>query len=342
MTAPFLIYGLPRSRTFWLSKLLSYRDWHCGHDEIRHMRSLEDVRAWFSQPCTGTVETAAAPFWRLVPDGVRQVVVRRSVADVVASAVQQGFAPEVERLIRRLDAKLDQIERRVPGVLSVSYDDLATAEGCKRVWSHCLPYPWDSGWWAAIAGLNMQASIAEHVRYAVAYGPQIERATAAAKAAMVAKLGRRRRGLEGFTFQQEPWATFYRDGRALFDSHTAVTGRGKHSMANLPMLRMMNQTGALEITTARSNGRLFGYVMSVVAPSMDDADKITAMHATTYASPDVPGLGIRLVRAANEALRARGVSEVMYRVGEEQPKHGALYRRLGAVPDGKVYRLGLH
>ena len=66
MTPPFVVYALPRSRTFWLSRFLCYAEWNCGHDEIRHARSLDDVRAWFSQSYTGTVETAAAPWWRLI------------------------------------------------------------------------------------------------------------------------------------------------------------------------------------------------------------------------------------------------------------------------------------
>ena len=43
--------------------------------------------------------------------------------------------------MHRLDRKLEQIERRVPGVLSVSYADLATEAGCRAVWQHCLPLP---------------------------------------------------------------------------------------------------------------------------------------------------------------------------------------------------------
>ena len=51
--------------------------------------SMTAMRAWLGQPCTGTVETAAAPFWRLLtalrPDARIVVKLRRPVPDVVAS-----------------------------------------------------------------------------------------------------------------------------------------------------------------------------------------------------------------------------------------------------------------
>src|SRR5215472_6751131 len=85
---------MPRSRSKWLSQFLGYGEWQCGHDELRHCRSLDDVRSWLSQPCTGTVETAAAPFWRLLramAPGVRIVTVHRPVAAVAASLRRGGM-----------------------------------------------------------------------------------------------------------------------------------------------------------------------------------------------------------------------------------------------------------
>ena len=47
---PFVVLSLPRSRSYWLSRYLSYGGWHCGHEEIRHARTLSDVRAWLARP----------------------------------------------------------------------------------------------------------------------------------------------------------------------------------------------------------------------------------------------------------------------------------------------------
>ena len=56
---PFVVFALPRSRSAWLARFLTWGDWMCGHDELRHCRSLDDVRAWLAMPCAAWV---AAPW----------------------------------------------------------------------------------------------------------------------------------------------------------------------------------------------------------------------------------------------------------------------------------------
>ena len=63
---PFVIFALPRSRTFWLSKFLTAGGWVCEHDEARHVRGMDDVRSALGREFTGYVETGAAPFWPLI------------------------------------------------------------------------------------------------------------------------------------------------------------------------------------------------------------------------------------------------------------------------------------
>ena len=29
----FIVFAMPRSRSYWLSRFLSYEGWHCGHEE---------------------------------------------------------------------------------------------------------------------------------------------------------------------------------------------------------------------------------------------------------------------------------------------------------------------
>jgi hypothetical protein len=344
--APFIVYALPRSRTFWLARFLTYGDWHCGHDEARHVRSLADVASWFSMPCTGTVETAAAPYWRLVPDHCKAVTIRRPVDDVVASLRRWGLQSDVDRFardMRRLDHKLDQIEKRVPGVLRVTFEELATEAGCRAVFEHCLPHKHDTGWWRGWAPVNLQANLPAILRYAQAFGPQVERANAAAKVAMLAAIAKRRSpDMAGITFKQEIWETFLRDGEHLLEAITPVAGVGtNYKSRNLSLFKMMSQVGSLMITTARCNGRMFGYVLTATGPSLDAPDAMVGMHLSTFASPEFPGLGLKLVKAANDALRERGVSEVIYRVGNDQAKLNAFYRRLGAAHQGHEYSLRL-
>jgi len=180
---PFVILALPRSRTAWLAYWLTYGGWLCGHEQLRYCRSMEDVRSWLAMPKTGTVETAAAPFWRLIPADVRIVTVRRPKVEVVRSTIALGYnARAAEEMIGRLDRKLDQVEAR-RSVVRVEFDELRTAEGAKRLWEAVLPLPFDECWYHALAALNVQYSAELMTRYVIAHEKQLMEFRAEAKLA---------------------------------------------------------------------------------------------------------------------------------------------------------------
>lgn len=345
---PFVILSLPRSRSRWLASFLSYGDWQCGHDEIRHCRSLDDVKSWLAQPCTGTVETAGAPFWRLLlqyqPD-VRVVTIRRPVDDVLHSLEATGvaFDDTLAPLMRRLDHKLDQVEKRVPGVRSFAFADLKRETACADLFEHCLPYAHDSDWWRRIDALNLQVNLGHVARYMQAHRPQVDKLTKQAKQRMLSGL-QRSPDIEGVTFQEETMAS-YDEAIPLFREHAVVTDRSPDAylFVNVPLLRQLERAGALQIISARSNGRLFGYLMTVVGPSLETEDKTVAVHTAFFASPLIRNLGMKLQNAAAETLRERGVSEVQMRAGVlgAGPRLGAFYRRMGAEDFGQLYRLSL-
>lgn len=315
------------------------------------MRGVDDIKAWLSMERAGTAETAAAPFWRTlrrIAPQTRVVVVRRPMGEVIGSLMRLGIAFDMavlEPVLIRLDAKLDQIAARWPGALSVQYEDLTQEATCAAVFEHCLPFKHDPAWWRMLAPLNLQINMPALVRYAAAYAPQIEKLTAQLKQQTIAGMGRTK-DIDGVTFQQEPFETFYHDARACFEEHLVQTGQAPddHTRKNLPLLRALDGIGALQIITARSrNGLMHGYLMSIVSPSLDSPDIIEGTHTIFFASPDVRGLGLKLQREALSALRARGVNEVVMRVGVRGsgPRLGSLYRRLGAEPFGQIYRLKL-
>lgn len=351
---PFIVYALPRSRTAWLARFLTYGDWVCGHDELRHCRTLDDVKSWLAQPSTGTVETTAAPFWRLVqrlaPD-IRTIVIRRPVGEVVESLLRAGAAHDrdsVTRAMAALDRKLEQIERRVSGTLSVSYEDLAREELCAEIFTRCLPYPHNHGWWQAVSAVNIQVSMPALVRYCRAYLPQLQKLAKVAKQKELAALRSRpvALGAASMSFQQESFDTVYRDGKELFANHLVAVGEAPdaYDTKNVPLMRLLEKNGNLVFTTARCNGRLFGYLMAIMGPSLEEDGKISALHTLFYASPDVPGLGLRLQRASIEALSRRGVGEVLLKTfdrGLGGDRIEALYQRLGADRMGHLYRLEL-
>ena len=351
MTAPFVIFALPRSRTAWLSRFLSHQDWHCGHDELRHMRQLEDVRSWLSQPQTGAVETAGAPYWRLAlemrPD-LRVVTVRRDPEEVAESIVRCGLSSDIDqavRAMRRLDHKLGQIERRT-GARSYRFEDLAREDTCADLFEHLLPYTHDSARWRVLDAENVQINVPALKRYVAAHRTQIERLGAIARQKSLALLASGRAHIaQGLTIGFEPLADLLRDGAALMREHMAEVGESPDNLGckNFGLLLAHDEAGALQVTVARSNGRVFGYLVTCIGESLEAPGRIWACHTAFHASPDYPGLGLKLQRRAAEGLRDRGVYEVVMRAGVRGAgeRVSALYRRIGAEPFGDYYRLQL-
>lgn len=168
MAEPFIVYGLPRSRTAWLAAFLTYRDWRCGHEEAVNMRSMADVRGFFAQPRTGAVETGAAQGWWLIRHhvpNIRMAVIRRPVAQVVESMMAVDVAgvatydeEKLWRIMRYGERMLAQISAQ-PGVLTVEFDELAEVQGCAALFEHCLPYPFDAAWWHDMRDQDIQVDV---------------------------------------------------------------------------------------------------------------------------------------------------------------------------------------
>jgi hypothetical protein len=353
---PFLIFALPRSRTYWLSKFLSYGDWSCSHDELRHMRTLDDVRAWLKLEFVGSVETSGAYWWRLLAhyrSEARVVVIRRPVDSVVESlmALDMRGSCMLERgvltkAMQKLDAKLDQIEARIPNVLSVQFDDLERESACARVFEHCLPYSHDQAWWAELSPVNMHINFPTMVRYAKTYGPVLERLARTAKQEILGEFAKRKAVLaDGLVIQTEPFAEFLRGGKSLFAEHSISVGElpDSYLSKNISLMERLESLGNLFVTTARCNGRMFGYLMTVISPSLESPKLMSAVHTAFYASPSFPGLGMKLQRAALATLRNANVDELFMVAGVRAggPRTSAIYRRLGAASAGEAFRIEL-
>jgi hypothetical protein len=345
MAQPFVVFALPRCRTAWLSRFLAYGGWQCGHDELRHCRSLEDVRSWLALPNTGTVETGAAPFWRMLPENVTAAVIRRPLDEVMASLWRGGLTFDAVKMARHLgaqDAKLRQLAHRRPGVLCTTFAELGTEEGCARLFEHCLPYRHDSSWWQALAPVNMQVSIPHMRNYFLAHQPQVDKLRRIAKHEML-RAFRRPVEMEGIVFQQETLAQIMPDLDGPAGEECALLGEAPEAwpeLMNIPLLRRLVAGGGLHIMTARSNGRLFGYLVSALGEAFHAHGQIEAEQAWFFADPTWPGLGRKLQHASIEDLRAKGVTRVMM-LNLDGSRVGSLYRRLGAKETGQRYVLEL-
>lgn len=317
------------------------------------MRSLDDVKAWFAQPHIGTVETSAAPWWRLldtVAPGARVVVVRRPATEVIESLMAipgvQFDRAVIERTMWRLDRKLDQIEARVPNVLAVGYEALADEPSCAVIFERCLGYAHDHGHWARLSPVNIQINFPALVKYCQAYAPAMEKLATIAKHRTIANMARKPvLDPEGMSFQAESFAKWRDEGHKLFDEHLALVGEapGDWRCKNIPLMQSLDEAGGMQIVTARSNGRMFGYLMTLISPSMTSPERVAGYHTTFYAASEFPGLGLKLQRAALSMLKERGVDEVFMQAGTRGSgvRIASIYRRLGAENNGQFFKLDL-
>jgi hypothetical protein len=356
MNAPFLGLALPRSRTNWLSNYLTYGPWTCWHERIPTMRTLDDIKAWLSQDFTGSMETTGAPFWRTAikirPD-LRILIVRRPVGEVVDSIMKidmQGvcrFDPVIlTKTLTTLNHKLDQIEARAPNVMSVRYDDLANEFTCARVFQYCTGLSHNHGWWSKLDAENLQCGLPSQMRYMFANSAAITRLAATVKRVSLSDMRPKKIvDRDDITIQQESCEVWFRDGKQLFEEHAIQLGEAPtdYLKRNWPVMMTMDSIGAMQIMTARCNGRMVGYYVCYISPATDDASLMSSIQISIFVSKDFAGIGMRLQRAALEALRDKGVGEICFRAGvrADGARMAAVYNRLGAENIGQMYRLDL-
>lgn len=352
MIPPFIVMGMPRSRTAWLSKFLTYKPWVCGHDQIRYLRSLDDIVCWFKQPYIGTAETGAAPYWRLIqryaPDA-RVLVVRRPVLEVMDSVKKQGVGgldyPAILRNLIRLDAKLNQAEMRLPNAISINYDELTDPGICRIVFEHCLGMPFNLQWWQYWNAINVQVDFDATIRYVWAHMEQLQRLAFTARHQMMADLISKSpdRIADGLEIKEETFDQSFEDATVLATEHCVLLGQpaDEWSRNNILMLQKFDAVGMLQVLTARANGKMFGYLVSMLGETLDSATARSATHTLFFASKEWPGAGLRLQREALARLKAKGFNEVVMRTGTATERLETIYKRIGADYDGRIYRVRL-
>jgi len=290
-----------------------------------------------------------APFWRLIAPDTRIVIVRRPVDDVVESLMRlPGCAFDRDALAAAmiyLDRKLEQIAAR-RDVLQVPFADLENEETCARVFEHCLPCAHDPQWWAVWNPINVQCDMRAYMRMCDAFRPALLKLASVAKHRILTQMAlRKAKAPDGFTFQTESFEDWLDGATHLLAEHHFQIGENPDNWRNknIPLLRAMDQIGAMQITTARSNGRMFGYLMTLFAPSLASEGIMTAVNTAFFADPAAPGVGLKLQREALASFREKGIGQVLWEtntVGGGR-RIGAMYRRLGAEEKGSVYRLNL-
>jgi hypothetical protein len=341
MTAPFVVFGLPRSRTKWLSVFLTYGPFVCVHDSLLNLSSADGLRDLLATPHTGLSETAmafAAPAIRKMFPTAKFVVVRRPVDEVRAGMNAAGLHWP-DGMLEQFADHLDAVSA-MPGTLTVDYADLATEEGCRAVFTHCLGLDWNREWWAGLCDRNIQIDMPARI---------------AASDQAVARIDGFAADIRALTapvdLQEENWFDFAPDGIPLIWEHYREVGSYEHETfdLNIPLIEAMSQAGLLQIVTARARaqsnnggGKLVGYLVFTITPSLKSRHELNAVQAPFYVKPLWRGrTGLALHRESIRLLKEKGVQRLTLRSGVRGAgeRQNALFRRLGAVEDGQMYNL---
>lgn len=162
MSLPFLILGLPRSRTAWLANFLTFGEIRCGHEMTSQfsVHGLFDELSGENVRYSGDADTAATMFLpdilRYMPD-IPIVVVRRDTKGVLASLRKLGLNLTDHQLRPMMDGLCEAA--KLENTLTVRYEDLSGESTLKAIQSHCAPgEPFDRQRVNMLRNLNVQVT----------------------------------------------------------------------------------------------------------------------------------------------------------------------------------------
>ena len=341
--ASFIVFSLPRSRSAWVSRFLSYDGKRCGHDIATQCGTMQEFAERLNDDCVGTAETGAVIGWRAIrrvlPD-VRIAVIRRPVQDVYNSLARFGLGSSVllDELSER-DAMLDQVAR-LPGVRSFSFADLNGISACQELFEFCLGVPFDWEWWEGLANVNIQVDVAARLKYITENRDRIE---------ALKRDAQRIANEPEIVIGPESWETLWPEADALFAEHfDEVEGdlaQLRPYKLDAPAMCAMNASGHLRICSARVNGELAGYCMWTVTEDVESKGLLIAQHGPWFVKKQFGHLllGLKLFDASIADLRAIGVKNAFphHRTQGRGARLAAFFKRRGAVETQRTYSLWL-
>lgn len=347
---PFIIFSLPRSRSFWLSRFLSGdgSNLPCGHDIGAMVESLPDAKEALIGALCGTVETGAAGAWRWLRKNLpeaRFVVVRRPIEEVEESLTRCGL--QVPRSVLALQsAWLDEISAQY-GTVTIEAAWLDRPEACAALFRLCRGIDCSAAWLALNVGANIQLDMAHRVSLLQSRHLAIEGIRAEAQ---LADLKLRGYSLPFVQMGAERWSDeFERDvlplAREHFDEANHDSEERRPFGLDCEVLRQTDALGLLQLNVARVDGQVAAYCLWTIGRDPESSTVTTAMQGPWFVRrcPEFRGLklGTTLFRRSLSDLKSRGVRCVY----PHHPTHGrgaelgAFFERIGAVEMQRVYSL---
>ncbi len=162
MSKPFLITGLPRSRTAWMAAFFSTSPAICHHEPLKLLWDITELPTALASSYhryVGASDSGAGYFlpWIMRHMNPPTVIIDRNIADVQESMRAIGFD---------VDGALELLAKRVltfkehPSVLWVPFDSLSKKRTMERIWFHLLPgVPFDEERFELFNELRIEADV---------------------------------------------------------------------------------------------------------------------------------------------------------------------------------------
>jgi Acetyltransferase (GNAT) family len=143
------------------------------------------------------------------------------------------------------------------------------------------------------------------------------------------------------TYQEEAWSAVLPELEACWKDHWREIAQDQDKMpldVDYASYARLEDLGGLSVVTARVDGDLAGYFISFLRPHLHYQQTLCAYVDVYYVKPGYRQgyLALRLFRAAERVLAARGVQKVF--AGTKVYKDmGAIFRRLRWVETETLY-----
>jgi glycosyltransferase involved in cell wall biosynthesis len=147
------------------------------------------------------------------------------------------------------------------------------------------------------------------------------------------------------TFQQEAPSPFADEAMELFKKHYEEIAERQDVIEldpNIERYNLLHRTKALEIHTARDNGKLIGYSLWVVVNHLHYKKSITASSDVLYISPEYRKgmLGYKFIKWTTEEIKKRNPQRILFHM-KPFLDYGKIVERLGGHYFEKTYSIVL-
>lgn len=346
MRAPFFVFGLPRSRTKWLSTWLALASgMRVAHDLASECDTVDQYFSAMRHDYIGTTETGAVDGWQLIRrafPAARIVVVYRDMADVKAELASLGLVAP--------DGQLEERQRQMmllseqPDVFSVRFEHLVMPQVCELV--HRVALPWvkfDYDLWRRLDSKDITIDLPRRVISLIKRADLIQ--------TLKAEVTRRTaENTPWINVADEPWESCVHECEALGALHHAEASvrAGPDQMDGVYQLdhTRLNALGhRLRAITARVDSRLAGYCTWTHEDNVEAVQTRTMVQGPFFVVPELARLhlGRAMLDVSRKVFAHEGVQflRLHHTTAGRGARAGVLYQRMGAVETKREYTLAV-